>query len=109
MAAAYNSACNCRMPLQREGRASGDASLESCLHEFFHQEHISWECPGEKQAKKQLRRSCLGTDGDAPCTPAPGVGSDEAAAGGTTRRTVSFSEADVLSREAYILLYMRTA
>jgi len=42
---------------EREGKASGDANLQSCLHEFFHQEHISWECPGEKQAKKQL--SCF--------------------------------------------------
>ncbi|KAL0036465.1 hypothetical protein WJX77_008836 [Trebouxia sp. C0004] len=78
---------------ERKGRGCGDASLESCLHEFFHQEHISWECPGEKQAKKQLRRSSLGTDREAPCTPVPGMGSDEAAADRTTRRTVSFSEA----------------
>ena len=79
------------VPAEREGRACGDASLESCLHEFFHQEHISWECPGEKQTKKQLRRSSLGTDGELPCTPAPGMGSEEAAAERTTRRTVSFS------------------
>lgn len=79
------------VPAERDGRASGDASLESCLHEFFHQEHISWECPGEKQAKKQLRRSSLGTDGEAPCTPVPGMGSDETTAERTTRRTVSFS------------------
>ena len=80
------------VPAEREGRACGDASLESCLHEFFHQEHISWECPGEKQTKKQLRRSSLGTDGELPCTPAPGMGSEEAAAAErTTRRTVSFS------------------
>ncbi|KAA6420994.1 MAG: ubiquitin carboxyl-terminal hydrolase 2-like [Trebouxia sp. A1-2] len=78
---------------EREGRASEDSSLESCLHEFFHQEHISWECPGEKQAKKQLRRSSLGTDGEPPSTPAPGMGSDKADAEHTARRTVSFSEA----------------
>ena len=76
---------------EREGRASEDSSLESCLHEFFHQEHISWECPGEKQAKKQLRRSSLGTDGEPPSTPAPGMGSDKADAEHTARRTVSFS------------------
>ena len=51
------------------GRASGGATLQSCLQEFFQQEGITWECPGEKQARKALRRCSQGADRGPPATP----------------------------------------
>ena len=71
--------------------ASGEANLQSCLQQFFHKEDITWECPGEKQAKKELRRSSLGTDKALPSTPVADRQGEGAADERTTCRTVSFS------------------
>lgn len=79
------------MAAGRGAQGSGGATLQSCLQEFFQQEHITWECPKERQAKKELRRSSLGTDKELPSTPVAGRGPEEAADDPVTRRTVSFS------------------
>lgn len=71
------------------GHASKEATLQSCLKEFFSQEEITWECPAEKQSKKNTRRASLAeavsASPQSPATPKQGA-SDRFA-----RRTVSFS------------------
>ena len=71
------------------GHASKEATLQSCLKEFFSQEEITWECPAEKQSKKKTRRESLAeavsASPQSPATPKQG------ASNGFARRTVSFS------------------
>ena len=74
-----------------KAEASGEASLQFCLQEFFQQEDITWECPGEKQAKRDLRRTSLGADMQVTSTPVASKGGSEATPGREARRTVSFS------------------
>ena len=78
-----------------QATASGGANLQSCLAEFFQQEHITWECPGEKKVKKELRRNSLGAD-NPPATPDQLAGEYNAKGKRETRHTVSFSGKTVL-------------
>lgn len=71
------------------GHTSKEASLQSCLKEFFSQEEITWECPAEKQSKQKTRRKSLAEAASAspqsPATP------KQQSSNGFARRTVSFS------------------
>ena len=73
-----------------EATASGAANLHSCLAHFFQQEHITWECPGEKKVKKELRRNSPGPD-NPPATPDQLAGEHNTNGKREMRHTVSFS------------------
>ena len=73
-----------------KAEASEGATLQGCLQGFFQQETITWECPAEKQARRDLRRTSLGTDNQPPATPTDQAGGP-APPDNNARRTVSFS------------------
>ena len=42
-------------------RQAGDLSLEACLAAFFAPEEVAWECPAEKEARRQAATNGLVT------------------------------------------------